>query len=350
MNQALKRRSLKFLLPWMVLCVLLAAALLGVSGKGVLGLAAGPRPLQTQVDQSNALNGSYVSLDASEVIVAFATLTSSSDSEEKTLETYYLWHAGDGRYLAIVDKKEHNQALLDRAMEQSHEFYLGDLTELTALGTLSGTASSLDEDMIDFMTDCIQQYQLPGYDGNLEILPIEVTLDRVGLFGKTLTLVLFALGLVLLLCAAALLLWVLLGGFQKKANRFIAQWHTPQEAEAIYEAAAEIERIRVGAYIWYQKGAVTKVLKTDQLIWGYQETEPLVVSKYRWPVALFNEARKKTILSFMEKKNCQALLDTIAAQGGPFIGEQSPQIAQIFFNDMDAFMALAEEQAKTHQL
>lgn len=132
MKKALRRETMRHLLPRIILFALLAAVFLGLSGKGLICMVRGPKALSS-VDPSE-LSGEYVSFDASEVIVAFANLTAKSDSSSSTLKTYYLLPAGDGTYLAVMDRKEHHADVMDKAMDQSHEYYLGDLETLHEAG------------------------------------------------------------------------------------------------------------------------------------------------------------------------------------------------------------------------
>ena len=153
MKRALRKESIHHLLPRIIICGLLAVILFGLSGKGLISMMVGPKNLA----DSTPKKGEYVSFDASEVIVAFANLTAKSDSGTDTLKTYYLLPAGDNTYLAVMDRKEHHSDVLDKAMDQSHEYYLGDLETLTQLGPLQGTITALDDDMPGYMTDCIQK-------------------------------------------------------------------------------------------------------------------------------------------------------------------------------------------------
>jgi hypothetical protein len=339
MNRILKKQSLKKLLPAILISAVLAVALLAVSVPGLLKLAIGPKPLAKQ--NLEDLDGAYVSFDASEVIVSFATLSVSSDSETKTLETYYLLPGGDGTYLAVMDTKEKHDDIMEKAMDQSHEYYLGDLETLTTLGSIQGTATELDEDMIDYMVECIEKYELPGYTENGDtyalIRPVQINLDQAGFLRSSYSIVLGIIGLVFLLLTLALLIPTLAGAYQKKALSIVLVDHTQEEAEALFESAEQIERIYVGAYIWYQKGATTHVLKTSDLIWGYIMPEPLVVSKYRWPVALYDMQQEQTQICFQDKKNCDKFLAAIAAQGHPFVNGYTTAYAQQFQENFEEF-------------
>jgi hypothetical protein len=339
MNSVLKKQSLKRLLPMLLISAILAVALLAVSIPGLLKLAIGPKPLTEQ--NLEDLDGSYVSVDASDVIVAFATLSVTSDDDTQTLQTYYLLPGGDGTYLAVMDTKEEHGDVLDQAMDQSYEYYMGDLETLTPLGNIQGTATELDEDMLDYMVECIEKYELPGYteDGDTYALirPVQIQLGYAGFLRSTYSIVLGIVGAVFLIIFLILLVPTLAGAYQKKAASVVLADHSQEEAEELFQAAEQIERIRVGAYIWYQKGATTHVLKTSDLIWGYTMPEPLVVSKYRWPVALYDMQQNQTQICFQDKKSCEKFLSAIAAQGHPFVNGYTTAYAQQFQENFEEF-------------
>lgn len=345
LNKVLKKKSLKSLMPKIITAAILALLLLGIAGQGLILMLLGPTDL-TETTQADA-QGTYVSFDASEVIVAFATWSKTTDSETQVLETYYLLPYGDNQYIAVMDEKEHNGSLLDRAMDQSHEYYMGDLETLTRLGKISGTVKPLEDGMIDYMVDCIESYTLPGYveGGNTSalIVPIQVNLNQVGFLNQNIVLLLGGLGLLFLLITLVLLIPALTGAYQKKAIAQVLECMTAEDAEKDFAQAAVIENVHAGAVIWYQKGAATKALRASDILWGYALPEPLVVSKYRWPVSLYDENQNCTRICFMEKKDCQKLLDAIAAQGHPFIGTYTSELAQKFKTDLPGFIAEAEK-------
>lgn len=346
MKSALRKESIHHLLPRIIICGVLAVILFGLSGKGLVSMLIGPKSLSDAAPEK----GEYVSFDASEVIVAFANLTAKSDSGTDTLKTYYLLPAGDGTYLAVMDRKEHHSDVMDKAMDQSHEYYLGDLETLTMLGTVQGTVTALEDDMTSYMVDCIEKYNLPGYeeggDTSALILPLQIDLDRVGLFSKTVTLILGGAGLVFLILMLLFLIPALAGAYQKKAMEAVLKDHTPEEAESLFTSAEMLERVRVGEYLWYQKGATTHAVKTADLIWGYPMPEPLVISKYRWVVALYDLEQNMIQVCFQNQGDCQKLLDAVKAQGHPFVSGYTSELSQKFQQNFKGFVRDAEKAAK----
>lgn len=345
MYKILRKESFKRLLPRILAGVLVLVILLGLCGGGLIRLASGPKLLDG-VDLA-APTGQYVSFDASQVIVAFASLSSKSDSGSKTLKTYYLLPVGDEQYIAVLDRKEKNSASLDKAMEQSRAYYLEDLETLTPIGELRGTVKALEDDMQSYMTDCIDNYELPGYEEGRDsarlILPYQVELDQVGFLNDKLVCILGAAALVVLLLLIVQLVVLFAGCYQKRVLALIGE-----EPEKI-ESMTRIERVRVGQYILYNQGPGSRALKTEDVIWGYSLPEPMVVSKYRWPVALYDTAQKMTRINFMEQKHCEEFLDAIAAQGHPFVKGYTSAYAEKFQNNFEAFLEDAAHKTDLEQ-
>lgn len=304
-------------------------------------LIKGPTALSSL--SSNSLQGSYVSVDASEVIVAFATLTSKTDDSSETLKTYYLLPDGEGNYIAVMDAKERNGNLLEKAMEQSHEYYLGDLETLTELGDIKGTATALDDDMVAYMVDCIENYELPGYEAGADtaklVCSVQINLDQVGFFSTRVTYIILCVGGLFLLLALLLLIPVLAGCYQKNALNFILREHSIEEANTMFEESVSIERVWVGEFLLYQKGAKTNVIRTSDLIWGYAMPEPMVVSQYRWPVALFDINQRQYQICFKVQNDCQKFLDAVSAQGYPFVSGYTSALSQKFQQNPEKFIA-----------
>lgn len=344
MNKILRGYSLKVMLPKIIAVFVVAVILLGVACPGLFMLLGGATDI-SQVDLNQA-NGELVSFDASQVIVAIATLSSTDgEGNKEVLETHYLLPDGNGKYLTVLDKKEKNENVLSRAMEQSEQYYLYDLETLTRLGDLQGTVKPIDDDMYTYITDCITNYELPGYseDANLYdlIIPVQIELNQVGFLSETTALLLGVLGLVFAVFGVVLLMPIMSGRYQKKA--LLALNATQEEAESAFSEAEAIEHARVGKYIWYQKGATTHTLITKDLIWGYTMPEPLVVSKYRWVVALYDMEQKQTQVCFMEKKNCEKFLAAIQNQGNPFVNGYTANLAQQFQDNFHKFVEEAKK-------
>lgn len=342
LSKTLKQKTMKTLLPFILVAAILTVVFLGIAAPGLIKIISGPQPL----DQQNLddMQGKYVSFDASEIIVAIASLSVNSDAGTEILETYYLLPAGDGTYIAVMDAKERNANVLDRAMSQSQEFYMGDLETLTRLGDISGTVVELEKDMDTYMVDTIDKYTLPGYvEGESSfglIRPAQINLDKVGFLYTNVASLLAVIGLVFLAITLLILIPGLTGAYQKKAFALVGE-----AGEDAFNEAETIEQIQVGKFIWYQKGASTKVLKTEDLVWGYPMPEPLVVSKYRWPVALYDMDRNFHQVCFMDKKNREKFIAAIAAQGHPFIDHYTSDLAQKFNSNFEGFVADANKAA-----
>ena len=65
----------------------------------------------------------------------------------------------------------------------------------------------------------------------------------------------------------------------------------------------------------------------------------MVVSKYRWPVALYDMEQNMTRIAFMEQTHCEEFLSAIAVKGHPFVQGYTTEYAEKFQNDFEAFLA-----------
>ena len=346
MYKKLRNLTLRRFLPYILICFIIGAVLIGLSSQGIILRLSGPESL-SELNMDDSANGRYVQFDASEIIVACAELSRSTDDDTKLLKTYYLLPTNDGRYMIVIDKKGEHETILDKAMDQSYDYYLGDLESLTPLGNLSGTITQLENDMESYIVDCIEEYQLPGFEEGKStsslIYPYQIELQKVGIFSKTLSIILLCVGVVFLVVGLALLVPILAGTYQRKMLKTISSDMPLSDAEVLFNNSVQIENVWIGEYIWYQKGAHSYALKTSTLIWAYMMPEPLVVSKYKWPVALYDTAQDLYQICFIEKKSGQKFLSEISKIGYPLIDHYTPEYAQLFKSDIDAFIELAAQ-------
>ena len=72
--------------------------------------------------------------------------------------------------------------------------------------------------------------------------------------------------------------------------------------------------------------------------------EPLVISKYRWVVALYDMEQHMIQVSFQNQGDCQKLLDAIKAQGHPFVSGYTSDLSQKFQQDLKGFMQMLNKE------
>ncbi len=339
MTDYLKKVSLKRILPTVIVLFAAAVLLLLATRFGIFSLILGP----TTADETPAedLLGKYVSFDASQSIAAYASLGNSETSTNKL--QYYVLTWGD-KYISISASSDHYN-VLDAASDQSQEYYLGDLTELSSLGQLRGTVVKLDDDLKDYLISGITGIGIPGADTAEEaqehVVGVTVKLGYVGWLPQSWCIIFTALALALILVAALLLILIKTGYYSRAVSRVI---DGDRAAEEDFAAASVHEQVIVGKkYIWYFKGPRSFAVPTASVVWGYCEANPLVVSRYKWPLALFTQDRSYHCVHVATKIEINQILSEIAACKHPFVEGYSPAINKMFQNDYQAFFEIAKE-------
>ena len=337
MTDYLKKVSKKRMMP-KIIALFAAALLLLIATKfGIFSLILGPTTAGETAAED--LMGKYVSFDASDSIAAYASLGSSGSSKMQ----YYVLTWGD-KYISISATSEHYN-LLEAASEQSQEYYLGDLTELSPLGELKGTVVKLEDDLKDFMISGITGIGIPGADtaeeAEAHVVPYTIKLGYVGWLPQTWCLVFTALALLCIAGAVALLVLLNTGFYHKNALAVVGG---DKNAEADFETSTLHDQIRVGKrYIWYFKGPKSYALPTSSVVWGYCEANPMVVSKYQWPMALYTQDKNYHCVHIATKDEINQILSEIAAHKYPFVEGYTSAKNKMFQSDFQAFFELAKE-------
>lgn len=340
MTDYLKKVSKKRMMPKIIALFAAALLLLIATRFGIFSLILGP----TTADKTAAedLQGKYVSFDASESIAAYASLGSSGSAKMQ----YYVLTWGD-KYISITAAPEHYN-LLDAASEQSQEYYLGDLTELSPLGELRGTVVRLEDDLKEFMVSGITGIGIPGADtaeeAEAHVVPYTIKLGYVGWLPQTWCLIFTALALLCIAGAVALLVLLNTGYYLKNVTAVVG---SDKNAESDFETSTVHDQVRVGKkYIWYFKGPKSYAVPTASVVWGYCEANPMVVSKYQWPMALYTQDKSYHCVHIATKEEINQILAEIAAHKYPFVEGYTSAKNKMFQNDYQAFFELAKENKK----
>jgi hypothetical protein len=324
MEKTLRRASLKKVLPRILVCFLLFIILLAVTGLGVFKLLAGPTAL-SQLDAADA-QGRYVSVDASQALAAFASYSTDDDVSEE----YFILALEDGRFMAISAKGS-NIDLLEAAGDQAENFYVnGTLDTMQSMGSISGTVTTLPDELHDYMDQALESMSnyIPALQGENgysdQVLYVCLKTGRVGWMPSQAVVVLTALALLFLVLGLAQVALVCSGSYQREVHALLKPYLRTDDdraaLEADFAAAQTIEHVRVGRlYTWYQVGARSMVLRNDQIVWGYCQIEPLVVSKYRWPMCLWMRDGSCLTPHLEDQRSVKAILKALADGGSQFL-------------------------------
>lgn len=344
MEKTLRAASMKKALPRIIICFLLAVILLAVTGFGIFRLIGGATPL-SELD-ADSLDGRYVSVDLSQALAGFATL---SVDDEVTKE-YFVLQLDDGRYMAIAGRGSYMDDL-DAAGDQAEDYFVnGTVDSLTSMGTVCGTVIALDEDLEEYLLTALETMAdyIPELEDveDLESLVIYSCLEmgRVGTLQTTPVIILSVLALLFLLLAIVLLVLILTGRYQKQVHALLADADM-EAVEADFRDAKRVEHVRVGKlYTWYQAGARSLAVENSQIIWAYCQIEPLVVSSYRWPLCMWLRDGSMVGPHLKDQKSVKTILATLEAGGARFLNGYTADRNQACNSNFDKFLQAADEE------
>lgn len=325
MFQTIKKRTLKRMLPKIITAFALAVILLAASGLGAFRLILGPADLDSV--SADQLMGKYVTFDASQSIAAYA-----SYGDDKSLQ-YYVLTYGD-KYISITADSSYYD-LLDAASDQSQEYYQGDLTELHSLGMVSGTVSALEDDLRDYMISGITGIGLPGAEdedaANASVLSYNIHLGKVGWMSSKAAVVFTILALISALVGVVLIVLVKVGFYHKQADKTIGK--DADAAEKDFEEAIHHHQIVVGKkYVWFFNGPKCGAIPTKEVVWAYCEANPNVVSKYKWPMAMYLRDKSYYKVDIETKDEINQIISEIAAVAPTMVTGYSSQKNKAFKN------------------
>lgn len=338
MYQAMTRHSLLSVLPRLILSLGLAILLLALSLGNVVTLISGAQDLNVLRDQAQP--GDYVSIDMSQLIATYSTLS----INDQALKEYYIVRlTGDEDVYLSMCAPEKSSKRFERATSQSYDYYQKDSGVMNSMGLIRGTLTTLDEEGTEMIDQWAHDSGLPGFstDTNLDgrILSLEIQLNSMGLLSPAWSWILFVLGVLCLIWFAAELFIALSGRYFRQVRAMLGD---DAKAQAEWASAEPFGNARIGEdYIWYTNGPRTEVFSFKTVIWVYKQFDARVLGKYKWPVSIFTSDRSYHELCVREDKEREQMIDILHAHGGCFVTGYNQDNYEQFCNDFDAFCARA---------
>ena len=357
MKMAVRKRYLRFLLPALGALLLLAFLLLWLGGFGFRYLFQKPK-LLSEVPVSE-LKGSYVTLPVTEAGQQF-TYLGYQDAEGKPVitEEYTVCQLG-GKYLMIrVTKKDLDKCLNAAELVQSGE--LGSVLE-ASMGKLTGTVNKARPDALKQLRSWLSSHQLdahnqvdkysgadissyPGvaegkFDAYLDevILPLELDVGNLGVrSGSTAKTLSFA-ALLLLLLAAALLVSIFLGLWEKPMRAAIRQHGRRLYAD--YDMA-EVHgpTLRMGRdFLWVYGLMFTRVLEIRDIIWAYPRSKRLEGGRHRWSLVMKTDAGGEAAAMLDSEAAVEQAIGSLLNRGFPMTVGYDKEKQKLYKKDLAAF-------------
>lgn len=336
MYQAMKRHSLLVILPRLIAALVLAVLLLSVTTGNIIRIIGGPQDLLSLGSSVQA--GDYVSVDVSQLMSGYATLSSSG----ATLESYYVLSLGDQTYMSLHAGK-HYDSLFSRATDQAYDYYRNNSGILNPMGTVSGEVAVLGDEWLEMLNEWLTGSSIDGFtDPNAPtgtVLALNLEVGRVGGLSISWNWTLFLLGLACLVWLGVELALVFAGWYQRQVRALLGS--DPAAAQEWQQAEA-FGNARVGKdYIWYSKGPVHHAFSFGSVVWVYKQFDPHVLGTYKWPVSIFTDKREYHELCVKEDAQREQMIRILHEHGGKFVTGYSQDNYDQFCNDFGAFCARA---------
>jgi hypothetical protein len=324
MYKSLKKFSLRSVLPRVIALALCAVILLAVTGFGIFRLL-------SPVDADGTISGGdYVRFDLSQVVVAFATSSGTFSGEH----TYYILDLGDGNFAALKAASNDASAFAV-ALTQSQSYYHdGTLDELNTLGYAYGTAVKMDSSTLSLLEEGLESAELEG-----NIVATVVNYGRLGTTPKNATVALTCLALVFIVLAAIPLIAALSGAYQKEVRASLSG----EDAEEEYSAAFTRDQTRVGArHFWYQKGAKSLCIPTNDIIWGFNRLDSRMLGSRRYSLELYLRSGENLDIRTKTEQERDEIASAISENAEVFVHGYSQERAAAYAHSREGFIAKAK--------
>ncbi len=302
----LKKRSLKALIPTILILLAIAAALLWFSIPSLLQSMEGPMDWE-DVDFSGDIEGLYVTGTLSGIYDSYCTKLNDS---RRTVSTDYIIDADDTYFLGLHVKADKDLEKAEELMDISWDYLDGraDYSELEeAQYEITGTITKIPSDNLTYYNRYINELTDWTAEEKQAFLPYYLDLNKSGMMTPIVSILLTALGVLLIFIAVLLPLLALKGFYQRSIRKYInasadPDW-TTRQVEQFLETTPEVDNLRYNSdFICAQSGSTTLFEETDNLVWAYlhvttQKQYFITVSKtYELMLGFKNGARQSVAM------------------------------------------------------
>lgn len=346
MFDELRKRSIKKVLPAVIILCLAGIVVLGFSVKGFLNVLGGNKTFE-ELKPEEIKDGMYVEAHIKENFGMCIEETESREgsSYERHVASYYVIWTGDDYVEDYSFMTIKVPTSYDTRMEKMAEaFYYGEETETI---TFTGRVEKMDEEEFELFKD----YVMEGFEcteDEFEEYTIPYNIVVEGANGKKVgSCVFFAAGVGLLLWGILFMIATVKGGRLKQLRKEIMGiGYTDERVEADYARKREIcaaPKMYVGQeLLFFNEGAVPHVLRQRDVVWLYygataQRVNGIkVATTYTLNVAL--KSGKIFALGVATKEKAIQAVESLAKAFPWAVAGYTEQIAALYRSNMPEFL------------
>lgn len=338
MYRALKKNAAKSTVKVILIALVVIAAVTIYQGKPLFDFAKGPRPIAAGMDY-NALEGSYVSFDAVQVLDEFVRQTSrESGSKKERLENIgYLVYFEDDGWIFGMEMKKSREKAMNAQIDETIKWMNGDLDQMTTVTHVTGTWKALTGKRLQFFKETVTDDLGAEYLNMAQ--PYYIDTNAVGDKLKSQIYIGLVIIGIALLCAVYTLILFLTGSYKRKIKKYIAAHPEVNEErlEADYAGAAAVgKRIRAGRrYTVFTKGIHGYIVDNQNIVWAYyyQRTGRYYESSLR----LYDKDGKLIVIGASEKE-AKHVMDIYRREQSHIVLGYSKELEQLFVKNFQYFL------------
>jgi len=360
MKLAVRKRYLRFLLPALLLCLLLALLLLWISGFGFRYLLR--KPAQLSELPLDELKGSYVTTPVTEAGEQFTYLGYQDSQGNPVITEEYTVCKLRGKYLMIrVTKKD--LPVLDKYLHASELVQSGEIGSVLEanMGKLTGTVNKARPDAMKQLRSWFTSHQLdahnqvdkysgadissyPGvaqgkFDDYLDdvILPLELDVGSLGVRSGGAVKALTVIAALLVLLALALAVSILLGMWEKRMRAALRQHGKRLTAD--YDTAEVFgPQLRIGQdFLWVFGPMNTRILETKDVIWAYPRSKRLEGGKQAWSLVMKTDWGSEAAAKLDGEAAVEKAVAALRSRGFPMTVGFDKEKQKLYKKDLAAF-------------
>lgn len=354
MVEALRKKSIKKILPWVIILWVLGLLCSGLEISNLLAVTKAPvrfESLEVEEIQENVVVDATIDVNFGAFLEEYEENTKTHTT--RTTDMYYVIWTGDDdavdyRYMGIKVPEYY----IYRMDQMTEATYNGELVEAIEF---SGAIKKMDTEEFDYLKEYFlmmdfTEEELPEY-----IIPYYIDCGALVGGAATTVYVIFGLGLVFIVLGIIILINAIRGGSLKKFKKELeALGISEDSADVEYENARIIGDIRIGSRLtFYMLGSTPHVVLNDKLVWAYQHTTTHRTNGIKtgttYAVVLGTSEKKLTNVTVKNESAAISVLENIQQCMPWVVLGYSDDLRNLYNKDMANFLEIVYNKVKNGQ-
>lgn len=345
MLEELRKRSMKKVLPLVILLCLAGIVVVLLSAEGFFAVLRGNRNFE-ELKPKEIKNGIYVEahISGNLGVAVEETERREGSTYEKPVASYHVIWTGsetdaDYSFMMLKLPSEYDSQMLD----MMEAYWDGEDTETL---TFVGRIERADEEELKYFYEYMEEWGMSSQEVEAFTLPYLIRVS--GAVGeKVAASLLFFIGVALLLGGVLFMVTTVKGGRLKQLRKEIAAiGYTEERVEVDYARKREIcesPKIAAGTeLVFFNVGAVSHVLKQREIVWVYYGATAQRVNGIKvattYSLNLGMKSGKKYVLGVPSEKKAVCAVELLSKKFPWAVAGYSEQLEDLYKKNMTEFL------------